>query len=167
MTKLVLIGRVIGAFGVRGEVRVAAFGDDPMALVRYRTLLRQDGRRALTLSSGRLHKDALVVRAPEVDSKEAADALRGLDLYAPREAFAPPTDEDEFYLADLVGLKVQHVDGTALGEVRAVQNFGAGDLLEIQPPEGASFYLPFTRAAVPEVRLSEGLIVADPPAELD
>ncbi|MFV4649373.1 ribosome maturation factor RimM, partial [Mycobacterium tuberculosis] len=63
MTKLVLIGRVIGAFGVRGEVRVAAFGDDPMALVRYRTLLRQDGRRALTLSSGRLHKDALVVRA--------------------------------------------------------------------------------------------------------
>ena len=130
-------------------------------------MLTKDGAPALTLQGGRLHKGALVTRAPEITSKEAADALRGLELYAPREAFAAPEDEDEFYLADLIGLDVRHVDGAALGVVRAVHNFGAGDLLEIAPPQGASYYLPFTRAAVPEVRLAEGVIVVDPPAVVE
>jgi len=130
-------------------------------------MLTKDGAPALTLQGGRLHKGALVTRAPEITSKEAADALRGLELYAPREAFAAPEDEDEFYLADLIGLDVRHVDGVALGAVRAVHNFGAGDLLEIAPPQGASYYLPFTRAAVPEVRLAEGVIVVDPPAVVE
>jgi 16S rRNA processing protein RimM len=166
--RLILVGRVAGAFGVRGEVRIAPFGDDPMALVRYRHLLDREGRPALEVLSGRPHKEALVVRAEGIASKETADALRGLDLYAPRDAFAAPTDEDEFYLADLVGLEVVHLDGRPLGRVRAVQNFGAGDILEIDPPEGgASFYLPFTRAAVPEVKLTEGRIIADPPGELE
>ena len=130
-------------------------------------MLTKDGAPALTLQGGRLHKGALVTRAPEITSKEAADALRGLELYAPREAFAAPEDEDEFYLADLIGLDVRHVDGAGLGVVRAVHNFGAGDLLEIAPPQGASYYLPFTRAAVPEVRLAEGVIVVDPPAVVE
>jgi len=130
-------------------------------------MLTKDGAPALTLQGGRLHKGALVTRAPEITSKEAADALRGLELYAPREAFAAPEDEDEFYLADLIGLDVRRVDGVALGAVRAVHNFGAGDLLEIAPPQGASYYLPFTRAAVPEVRLAEGVIVVDPPAVVE
>ncbi len=130
-------------------------------------MLTKDGAPALTLQGGRLHKGALVTRAPEITSKEAADALRGLELYAPREAFAAPEDEDEFYLADLIGLDVRHVDGAALGVVRAVHNFGAGDLLEIAPPQGASYYLPFTRAAVPEVSLAEGVIVVDPPAVVE
>jgi 16S rRNA processing protein RimM len=143
------------------------FGDDPMALVRYKTLLKKDGAPALTLRNGRPHKDGLVVRADGIEDKDAADALRGLDLYASREAFAAPADEDEFYLADLIGLEVVHVSGQSLGHVRAVQNFGAGDLLEIDPPEGPSFYLPFTRAAVPEVDIAAGRIVADPPKDLD
>jgi 16S rRNA processing protein RimM len=164
---LVLIGRVAGAFGVRGEMRITPFGDDPMALVRYRHLLDKNGGPALEVRNGRPHKDALVVRAEGIESKEAADALRGLELYAPRDAFSPPADEDEFYLADLIGLAVEHVDGRPLGRVRAVHNFGAGDLLEIDPPEGSSFYLPFTRAAVPEVKLAEGRIIADPPKELE
>jgi 16S rRNA processing protein RimM len=151
---------------VRGEFRITPFGDDPLALVRYKTLLTKDGRPALTLQAGRLHKDGLVVRAPEIADKEAADGARGMELYAPREAFAPSEDDDEFYLADLIGLAVQGLDGVALGKVRAVHNFGAGDLLEIDPPQGASFYLPFTRAAVPEVRIADGLIIADPPSEL-
>ena len=151
---------------MRGEFRITPFGDDPLALVRYKTLLTKDGRPALTLQAGRLHKDVLVVRAPEIADKEAADAARGIELYAPREAFALPEDEDEFYLADLIGLPVQGLDGASLGKVRAVHNFGAGDLLEIDPPQGASFYLPFTRAAVPEVRIADGLIIADPPSEL-
>jgi 16S rRNA processing protein RimM len=130
-------------------------------------LLDKAGAVVLTLQGGRLHKGALIARAPEIASREAADALRGLDLYAPREAFAAPGDEDEFYLADLIGLRVQHVDGAAMGVVTAVHNFGAGDLLEIAPPEGPSFYLAFTRAAVPEVRIADGLIVVDPPTEVE
>ncbi len=169
--RLILVGRVAGAFGVRGEVRIAPFGDDPLALVRYKTLLTKEGAPALTLQSGRLHKGGLVVRAPQVESKEAADALRGLDLYAPRDAFAPPEDEDEFYLADLIGLRVMDLAGAPLGVVKAVHDFGAGDILEIDPPakggvRAASFYLPFTRAAVPQVKIAEGLIVADPPGEV-
>lgn len=164
--RLILVGRVAGAFGVKGEVRIVPFGDDPMALVRYRTLFRKDGSPALTLQNGRVQKDSLLARTAEITDKEAADALRGLDLYAPREAFAAPEDEDEFYLADLIGLKVQHVDGHTLGVVKAVQNFGAGDLLEIEPADAPAFYLPFTRAAVPEVKIAEGLLIADPPGEL-
>ncbi len=166
-SRLILIGRVAGAFGVRGEVRITAFGDDPMALVQYRTLLDRGGGLALTLTAGRLHKGQLVVRAAEVETKEAADGLRGLELYAPRGAFAAPDDDDDYYLADLIDLEVRHVDGRPLGRVKAVQNFGAGDLIEVQPAEGASWYLPFTRRAVPEVRIAEGVLVADPPAEVE
>ena len=79
---------------------------------------------------------------------------------------APPEDEDEFYLADLIGLAVVGRDGQAMGTVRTVQNFGAGDLLEIAPPEGESFYLPFTREAVPEVDIAAGRILAVKPTEV-
>ena len=141
-SRLILVGRVAGAFGVKGEIRIVPFGDDPMALVRYRTLFRKDGSPALTLQNGRVQKDSLLGRTAEINDKEAADALRGLDLYAPREAFAAPENEDEFYLADLIGLKVVHVDGRPLGLVKAVQNFGAGDLLEIETPGGGGFGSP-------------------------
>jgi 16S rRNA processing protein RimM len=165
--KLIAIGRIAGAFGVGGEVRVTPYGEDPVALVRYRELRDASGKVVLTLEGGRAHKGALVARAREIDSKEAADALRGRELFAPREAFAPPEDEDEFYLADLIGLRAVHPDGRALGVVKAVQNFGAGDLLEIDPEDGTSFFLPFTRAAVPEVRIAEGVLIAEPPDEVD
>lgn len=164
--RLILVGRVAGAFGVRGEVRITSFGDDPLALVRYRTLSTKDGTPALTLEAGRLHKGGLVARAPQIASKEAADALRGLELYVPRDALPAPEDEDEFYLADLIGLAVRHVDGLDLGRVAAVQNFGAGDLIEVQPLDGARYYLPFTRAAVPEVRIAEGVLIVEPPNEI-
>ncbi len=130
-------------------------------------MLTKGGAPALTLQGGRVHKGSLITRAPEITSKEAADALRGLELYAPRDAFAAPEDEDEFYLADLIGLAVRHMDGAPLGEIRAVHNFGAGDLLEIAPPQGASYFLPFTRAVVPEVRLAEGVVVVDPPVAIE
>lgn len=165
--RLVPIGRVAGAFGVRGEVRITPYGDDPMALVRYGALYAADQRIALTLEGGRPHKGALVARAKEVATKEAADALRGVELFAPRDLFAPVEDEDEFYLTDLIGLSIVHRDGRALGTVKAVQNFGAGDVIEVKPASGPSFYLPFTREAVPEVKLAEGVLVADPPADAE
>jgi 16S rRNA processing protein RimM len=164
---LILVARVAGAFGVRGEVRLTAYTADPMALLGYRDLKRESGAPGLTLTAARPHKGGLVVRAAEVETREQAEALRGLRLYVTREALPPPEDEDEFYLVDLIGAAVETPQGEPLGVVRNVQDFGAGDLLEVQPPQGASWWLPFTREAVPEVRLAERRIIAVPPLETE
>jgi 16S rRNA processing protein RimM len=161
----VLVGRVAGSFGVRGEVRIACFTESPDALLRYKRLLREDGSPALTLLSGRAAKDGLIARTAEITVKEAADALRGLELYVPRTALPEP-DEDEFYLTDLIGLAALTPEGEPLGRVKAVHNFGAGDILEIAPAIGPSFYLPFTRDSVPEVRIAQGELVAVRPNEV-
>ncbi len=165
--KPILVGRVAGAFGVRGEVRITAYTEDPLALLRYRVLTREDGSSVLTLQTARAVKGAVIGRAAEVVSKEAADALRGVRLYVPREALAPPEDEDEFYLADLIGLPAATPDGEPLGRIKAVHNFGAGDVLELDPGAGRPTRLiPFTRDAVPEVKLAERRIVVVPPQEV-
>jgi len=163
---LILVGRVAGAFGVRGEVRITSFTADPSALLDYRDMRREDGQAALTLVSGRPAKGGLVVRAKEVETREQAEALRGLKLFVPR-GVLPEPDEDEFYVTDLIGLSVVTPDGEPLGRIKNVQDFGAGDLLEVEPPEGASWYLPFTRDAVPEVKLADRLVVAVKPEETE
>ena len=162
----VLVGRVAGAFGVRGEIRITAYTEDPLALLRYRVLTREDGAPALTLQTARAVKGAVIGRAAEVSTKEAADALRGVRLYVSREALPPP-EEDEFYLADLIGLDAATPDGALLGQVKAVHNFGAGDVLELDPGHGGPTRLiPFTRDAVPEVKLAEQRLVVIPPLEI-
>ena len=164
---LIQVGRVAGAFGVRGEVRITSFTAEPLALVDYKTLVREDGSPGLTLTSGRAAKGGVVVRAKEVETRDQAEALRGLKLYIPRDRLPEP-EEDEFYVTDLIGLALQTPDGEALGTIRSVQDFGAGDLLEVQPPEGgATWYLPFTREAVPEVRIADGVVVAVKPEETE
>ena len=163
---LILVGRVGGAFGVRGEVRISAYTQDPLALSRYGPLRREDGSIALTLVSARAAKDGVIARTREIDSKEAADALRGLRLFVAREALPPVEDEDDFYLADLIGLAACTPDGIALGAVKAVHNFGAGDLLELDPGEGrASRLVPFTREVAPQVLIAQGRIIVIPPTE--
>lgn len=164
---LIQVGRVAGAFGVRGEVRITSFTAEPTALLDYKDLAREDGSVGLTLTSGRAAKGGIVARAKEVETREQAEALRGLKLYIPRERL-PQTEEDEFYVTDLVGLAVETAQGEALGRVKSVQDFGAGDLLEIAPAEGgATWYLPFTREAVPEVRIAAGVVVAVRPDEVE
>jgi 16S rRNA processing protein RimM len=164
---LILVAQAAGAFGVKGELRITPYTQDPAALVGYKTLLREDGGVALTLTGGRVAAGSLIAGAREVATREQAQALRGLRLYIER-ASLPEPDEDEYYLADLVGLAAQAPDGTPLGQVRSVQNFGAGDLLEIAPPDhGPTWWAPFTLAVVPEVRLAEGLIVIDRPLETE
>lgn len=165
--KLLLLGRVAGAFGVRGEVRITAYGEDPLALLSYKTLVREDGSPGLTLTSGRAAKGGLIVRAKEVETREQAEALRGVRLFVPREALPEP-EEDEFYHADLIGLTVETPEGATLGKIKALQNFGAGDMLEVELPVGrATFFLPFTREVVPEVRLKDGRVIAVPPPETE
>ena len=162
---LVLVGRVAGSFGVKGEVRLTTYTEDPMALARYRVLLREDGAPALTVETARQAKDTLIVRAAGITDTDQADALRGLRLHVRRDALPEP-EEDEFYLADLIGLSAQLADGAPFGTVKAVHDFGAGDILEIDPGGGkATMLIPFTREAVPEVRIGEGRLVVAPPVE--
>jgi 16S rRNA processing protein RimM len=164
--KLILVGRVAGGFGVRGEIRISTYTQDPLALLRFRELKREDGSVGLTLQTARATKDGIIARAPEVATKEEADALRGLRLFVPREALPPVEDEDEFYQTDLIGLQAVTPEGVVLGRVKAVHDFGAGDILELDQGGGRpTRYFPFTREAVPEVRLAEGKLIAVPPTE--
>lgn len=163
--KLVLVGRIAGAFGVKGEVRISAYTETPLALLQYRLLKREDGSPGLTLVSGRAAKSDFIGTAKEIATKEQADALRGLRLYVAR-ADMPEPDEDEFYLSDLIGLAAVSPEGEALGRIKAVLDFGAGDILEIAPPRGATWYLAFTRATVPEVDLAGGRLVVIRPGEV-
>ncbi len=165
--RLILVGQVAGAFGVKGEVRITAWTQDPMALTAYGPLLCEDGSKALSLSGARAVKGAVIARAAEVGSREAAQALRGLRLYVFRESLPEP-EEDTFYLADLIGLAAVSPQGEGIGRIKAVNDFGAGDLLEIEPAGGGpSWWAPFTRSAVPEVRIADGQVVVVRPAEVE
>lgn len=163
-SRLIRVGRVAGAFGVKGEVKITAFTDKPQALLAYGVLLREDGSAGLTLVSGRAQKNEVVARAKEIATREEAEALRGLFLHVPREAFPEP-DEDEFYLADLIGLTAVSPAGEPLGKIAGVRDFGAGDILEIQPASGAAWQVAFTVANVPTVDVNGGKVVVDRPAE--
>lgn len=156
---LVLIGAVVGAFGVRGEVRVRSFTADPAAIASYGPLLDKAGAVVLTPTRLRPAGEEFALTAPEVKTREEAQALRGTGLHVPRAAL-PPAAEDEFYHVDLIGCAVEALDGSALGRVRSVQDFGAGDLLEIQQPDGRTWFLPFTKDAVPVVDVKARRIVS-------
>lgn len=154
---LVCVGAVAGAFGVRGEVRIKSFCAEPAAIGGYGPLTTEDGR-AFTLRITRPVKEGFAVRLSGIDTREQAEALRGTRLYAARERL-PALPDDEFYHADLIGLEVVDTGGAVLGRVRAIHDFGAGDVIEIA---GANeLMLPFTRAVVPTVDLSAGRLVAD------
>ena len=164
--RLILVAQVGGAFGVRGEVKITAYTAEPQTLLNYRDLKREDGSPGLTLLTGRPAKAGLVARAQEITTPEQADAMRGLMLYVDRDLMPPP-DEDEFYLADLVGIEARDIAGAKIGKVISVQNFGADDLLEIKPQIGASWWLPFTREAAPQVNIGERWLTVVPPNEID
>ncbi len=168
-SSLILVGQVAGAFGVKGEVRVTAFTADPASLLDYGQLLDESGAPALTLVAGRVEQNAVVATARPALTREGAQALRGLRLYIERDRLPPAEDEDEFYLVDLIGLEVVSPSGEAIGRVKFVANFGAGDLLEITPasPGEASWYAPFTRTVVPVVDIAGGRVVVDQPVETE
>ncbi|MFZ4120335.1 MAG: ribosome maturation factor RimM [Caulobacterales bacterium] len=156
---LVFVGAVLGAFGVRGEVRVRAFTAVPDALTAYGPLLDQSGAVVITPKRSRAIKDGLAITGPEIKDRDAAEALKGSGLYVPRSAL-PPVDDDEFYYVDLLGCQVESLTGEVLGVVKAVQDFGAGDLLEIAKPEGGNWFLAFTKEAVPVVDLPARRLVS-------
>lgn len=160
----ILIATIGAPHGVRGEVRLNAHTDDPSSLTSYGKLSTADGRsfRIERLGTSGAH---LVARLKGIANRDEAAALTGTDLYVDRTALPEP-EPDEFYQADLIGLAAETVDGAPLGTVIAVQNYGAGDLLEIAPPTGAPILVPFTRAVVPTVDLAAGKLIVDPPPGL-
>ena len=161
----VCVGAIAGAFGVRGEVRLKSFCADPAAVAGYGPLATEDGARQFAVTLTGTVPQGFSARLSGVSSREAAEALRGVRLYADRDRL-PATAEDEYYHADLIGLPVQDTGGAPLGRVRAVLNDGASDILEVEGAGGVML-LPFTHAVVPTVDLARGIIVADPPAEVE
>lgn len=153
----------IGApHGVRGDARLTVFAQDPLALRRYNPFETDDGR-TLTLTAVRRLGKGLVAAFAGVEDRDAAATLRGQTLWIPR-ARLPAPAADEFYHVDLVGLEARLADGGVLGIVRAVSDFGAGDILEVRGSE--TVLVPFTRAVVPHVAVGEGYLVVDPPPGL-
>jgi 16S rRNA processing protein RimM len=163
--KRVCVGVVAGAHGVRGAVRIKSFTAEPTDVARYGPLEDESGRQHFTLRLAGTGKGVVIGWLAGVSDRDHAESMRGLRLYLPRAAL-PPTEEEEFYHADLIGLDAVLADGTPLGQVKAVHDFGAGDTLEITRPDGPPAMVPFTRAVVPIVDLDAGRLVIDPPPGL-
>jgi len=164
-TRQVAVAEIGAAHGLKGEVRLRSFTATPMDVAKYGPLAAPDGRAFEILSvrpAAGTSPHMLVVQLKGVSDRNAAEALTGTPLSVPFERL-PPADEGEFYHADLIGLAAFSPGGEILGTIVAVQNHGAGDLLEIAPAEGASMLVPFTEAAVPEVDIAGGRVVAVPP----
>lgn len=159
------VGVIAGPHGVRGAVRVKSFTREPEALGRYGPLSDADGRAIYRLRPTGTAKGAVIARIEGVEDRDAAEALKGTELFLPREALPAPDDPDEFYHADLIGLAAEGEDGARLGTVKALYDFGAGDVLEIALEGGGTAMLPFTREAVPLVDPAGGRVVVAPPAE--
>ncbi|MEO0487611.1 MAG: ribosome maturation factor RimM [Pseudomonadota bacterium] len=159
----VCVGAIAGAFSVHGEVRLKSFCADPFAMGDYGPVTSEDGKHSFTVQVDRAGKAELIGRLSGVRTKEDADALKGTRLYVDRGAL-PELPDDEYYYSDLIGVPVFDPCGAELGIVKAVQNHGATDILEIKVPGATdTALLPFTRDAVPTVDLGARRIIADPP----
>ena len=169
MGRLILVGRIAAAHGLTGLEKLQSLTGEPGAIGRYGPLLDAAGQRRFEVTVQNLVKGGVVARIAGIDDRNAAEKLRGIELYLAREAL-PPAAEGEYYHADLLGLAVELADGRPLGRVQAVENFGAGDLLTVERPGQApgrnTVSLPFTDRVVPVVDLAAGRIVVDPPAGL-
>ena len=159
----ILLAQIGGAHGVKGEVRVKPFGDPDM-LDQYGKLEAEDGRK-FKIKRMRPQKNMLVVKFEGVNSREEAEVLNRLELFVDR-AKLPDPDEGEFYVSDLIGMSIL-IDGEIIGTVKDVPNFGAGDMIEIEPKSGsATYYVPFTEEVVPEIDFENGTVRVVPPAEV-
>ncbi|MGB8895162.1 MAG: ribosome maturation factor RimM [Pseudolabrys sp.] len=168
MADRICVARIGAAHGVRGEVKLWSFTQDPVAVASYGPLETQDGTRRFEIKALRLAKDHFVARIAGVDDRDAAEKLRNLELYIPR-ARLPEIDEaDTFYHADLIGLDVVTSDGVQIGTVYALHNFGAGDIIEIIPiGSGDALMLPFNETTVPKIDIAGKQIVVVLPAEIE
>jgi 16S rRNA processing protein RimM len=164
---MVLVGRFGAAQGVRGEIRIKSYTADPLSVGEYGPLSDETGARKFEIERLRpLKDDMLVAKVKGLANRDAAQALTGLALFVSREKLPPP-DDDEFYIADLVGLAAVTPDGATIGRVKNIVNYGAGDILEIQPSAGDTLLAPFTKEVAPKIDFAAGHIVVILPTEVE
>jgi 16S rRNA processing protein RimM len=166
MPAQICIARIGAAHGVRGAVKLWTFTEDPFAVKRYGPLSTKDGARQFEVTDAREAKGHLVATLKGVTTRDEAERLNGVELYIAREKL-PATREDEYYHTDLIGLAAVTTADRPLGRVIAIYNFGAGDIMEIAPPQGATMLLPFTNAVVPTVDLKAGRVMIELPDEIE
>lgn len=169
----ICIGAIAGVRGLKGEVRIKSFTADPDDIAAYGPVSTEDGERTYRINVTAHAKGLIIARLDGIEDRDAAEALKGTRLYVPKSVLPEPDDGD-FYHADLIGLKAETKNGDTLGTVKAVHNFGAGDIIEITDESGGApgegkedLMVPFTLGLVPEVNLSEGRIVVAPPEVLE
>ena len=163
----ICVAKIGAAHGVRGELRLWPFTEDALAVADYGPLETKDGARRFEIAHARAVKDHLVALLKGVETRDAAEALNGVELYVARDRLPPP-DEDEFFHADLIGLSATDSTGDVLGDIVAMHNFGAGDLIELRPASGGpTLLLPFSKAVVPVIDLANRRVVIALPDEID
>ncbi|NQV54649.1 MAG: 16S rRNA processing protein RimM [Rhodospirillales bacterium] len=163
--KRICLGVVVGAHGIKGSVRIKSYTQRPEDIAAYGPLTDADGRGGYKVRVERNTPKGIIARIGGIDDRDAAIAAKGLALYVERDRL-PAEDEDEYYFVDLIGLPVEREDGSPLGVVKTMDNFGAGNVMEVELKDGGSVVIPFTRAAVPVVDIKAGRIVAIPPESL-
>lgn len=167
-TNRILMGKIGAAHGIKGEVRITTFTGEPEAIASYGPLDTDRAGLTITIEAARLNKNVLVARVKGVGDRNAAELLNGVSLFVDRSRLPDPDDEDDFYHADLIGLDARLDTGVSIGEVSALLNYGAGDLLEVRDPRsGDSFLYPFTKAVVPTIRIADGFLVIAPPLDAE
>ena len=156
----ILLGVVGGAHGIKGEVRIKSFTEDPTDIKAYGPLFDAKGNK-YTIRTARIQKNVVVVTINEISDRNGAELLNGTELFVDRSAL-PEDDEDEFYQSDIVGMAVESVEGTAIGTVIAFHDFGAGEVIEIKPERGSSVMIPFSEAAVPDIDVERRVMIVEP-----
>ena len=160
------MAEIVGVHGIRGLVKLKIFSDNPGSLADYAPLCDPSGKKTYKLSSLQQHGNIWLAEIEGVKDRTAAEKLRGTKLCVARGDLPKIKDDNTFYHADLIGLEARWPDGKPMGRVIQVANFGAGDLLEVKPAKGASFYVPFTGKIVTEVNIAQKHVTIDPPPGL-
>jgi 16S rRNA processing protein RimM len=167
-TNKIFVGQIGAAHGIKGQVRIATHTQDPEAIGSYGPLDTDRPGLTITLTKVRLQKNVVIAHIKGVTDRTAAEQLNGVSLFIDRGKLPEPEDEDDFYHADLLGLEARLESGVVIGNVSAIPNFGAGDLIEIRDPQSGDTYLyPFTKAVVPTIRIAEGYLIIVVPLDAE
>ena len=162
----VLMGQIGAAHGIQGQVRIKSHTEDPLAIKNYSPLSTNRPGLEITIKKARLNKSVIVASISGIADRTAAEALNGVKLYVNRDQLPEMEDEDEFYQADLIGLEARYEDGNKYGTITAIQNHGAGDILEVRPVRGPSQLMPFTKRIIPSINIAEGYVTIIMPSDI-
>lgn len=164
MARDILLAAIVGAQGLKGQVKVKLFTATAEGLARYRVLTDRNGKRFDVTAVRPSKEGEAVMSLSGIEDRDQAEALKGTELFVSRDQL-PATAEEEFYHADLIGLEAQDQEGRMLGKVAAIHNYGAGDVVEITRPDGDNVLLAFTRETVPLIDIAGGRIVVAVPED--